>query len=220
MEAKAQSMLIVAGIKYHLDKALALSKTMPVLEMKTVEFLPFEQAQVATIEPADAKLNHGEIVLYKREGKWIIITGRESVRRAVETGAAGFGARLLSAQALKRCKVDSFVHPDEGKPLPPPEHTHDSSYGQSRSQQPHYPRSTKSGPGDQFRNAPRIVDNRQPTYGNTRSNPSVMVKDVRTATQKIPNHSLSGSVAPRYDSVQERGQRTQFGVKKTRTQQR
>ena len=184
MEAQAQSKLIVAGIKYHLDKALALSKTMPVLQMKTAEFLPFEEVQVATVEPADAKLNHGEIVLHKREGKWIIITGRESVRRAVETGAAGFGTRLMSAQALKRCKVDCFVHPDHNKPLPQPQHTYDSSYGQSRPSypaKPHYPRRTYSEPSEQFRNAPHI-------------------------TEKAPNHSFSGSHAPR-DPLQDRARR-------------
>lgn len=138
MEQHAQSLLIVAGIKHLLEKVLTMSKTMPSIEAKTAEFLPFDSVQVATVEPANPKLNHGEVVLYKREGKWIIITGRESVRRAVETGAATFRARLLSAQALKRCKMDYFKHPDDGKPLPAPTPTYT----------------------EEFRNAPRIVDRR------------------------------------------------------------
>jgi hypothetical protein len=192
MEAKAQSLLIVAGIEYHLDRVLQLAKTMPPIEAKTADFLPFENAKTVEVKPADPNLNHGEIILFKREGKWIIITGRESVRRAVETGAAGFGARLLSAQALKRCKVDCFVHPDDGKPsvvAPPP---------------------YEAPPRDDYRNAPRIVDKRKPmspTYDRPYSTPSVLTKDVAQHT-KSPSHGFSGQHAKRAsDPVQERARR-------------
>ena len=207
MEAQAQSTLIVAGIKYQLNKALSLAKTMPIIQAKTIEFLPFDQVQIAEVVPADPKLNHGEIVLFKRESKWIIITGRESVRRAVETGAAGFGARLLSAQALKRCKVDCFVHPDHDKPPRPVEHTHDDSYGTRQPQYStnSYPRGPKPASGfngsprpktgEDFRNAPRIIDKRQspqPTYDRPSSTPSVFTKDVRTGTSSTLSRTPYG----------------------------
>lgn len=198
MEAQAQSTLIVAGIKYQLNKALSLAKTMPTIQAKTIEFMPFDQVQIAEVVPADPKLNHGEIVLFKREGKWIIITGRESVRRAVETGATGFGATLLSTQALKRCKVDCFVHPDHDKPPRPPEHSHDDSYGTRQSHPA--PRH------DEFRNAPRVIDKRPspkspshglsgyhaPSYDRPNSTPSVLTKDVRTGVSSTLSRTPYG----------------------------
>lgn len=204
MEAQAQSILIVAGIRHQLSKVLMLSKTMPTMSVRADEFMPFEQVQVATVEPADPKLNHGEVIVFRREGKLIIITGRETVRSAVEAHKTDIRVTLLSAQALKRCKLDAFVHPDHNKPLPAPVVLEEA---RSYPSKPSYPR-PKSGSGDEYRNAPRIIDKRQPTYDRPHSTPSVFTKDVRTAA------------VTQQPFDRERNQRTQFGVKKSRPPQR
>ena len=134
MERQAQAKLMVAGIPHSLDQALVLSRTMPKIELKASELCPFDEVAVATIEPADPKMNHGEAVVFKREGKWMLLWGRETARRAIEQGLMHLRVTLMSSQALKRCKVESFKHPDDGKQLPPPPPTY----------------------GDEFRNAPRM----------------------------------------------------------------
>jgi len=136
MEQNAQPRLIVAGTAYHLDRALTHSHTMPKIELKTSELQPFDKVEVATIEPTDPKMNHGEVTVFKREGKWMLLWGRETARRAIENGIMHLRVTLMSSQALKRCKVETFTHPDHGKPAPAPLYS------------------------DEFRNTPRFVDKR------------------------------------------------------------
>lgn len=111
MEDQAQARLIIAGVEYHLSKVLAASKTMPRMTLDVKELTPFEKVGIAETRNGGAKfLKFGMIILYQHSGKWIIITGHETVRRAVDMGECSVGIIRMSSQALKRCKVDSFTH--------------------------------------------------------------------------------------------------------------
>lgn len=152
MEDQGQSRLIVAGVAHHLSKVLSVSKSMPHVTVKVIELMPFDNVPVATVQPADPKLNHGKAILYKREGKWVIIAGRETLRRAVETSEVGVSVILLSSQALKRCKVDSFVHQQSAPSTVP------------------YSAEPRRTYNEEFANTPRFVDKRTPRAATIESN--------------------------------------------------
>lgn len=157
MEDQAQSRLIVAGVAHHLSKVLSAAKGLPKLQVKTEELMPFASIAVATVEPVDPKLNHGAVILYKREGKWMILTGRETARRAVDSGEATLSITLMTGQALKRAKVDSFVHVS-GTTISQP-------YEAPASFSPQAKRSYEN-----LDNPPRIIDKRTPRAATIESN--------------------------------------------------
>lgn len=195
MEAQ-RSIVIVAGTEYDLSKVVAAAKSSHSDQVLTAEFTPFEDVQVAQITNALSATiyaggygSDGEVTLFKREGRWIIITGSVAVRKAVDEGQVHIKARILSAQSLKRCRLEAFRHPDEGKGVaytPPPPIAPAAPYE------------------DKFKNSPRFSTPR-PAYNKPNDLQSQARKVV--AGGGIPKGQaavFTGGAAPKQDDVKQR----------------
>jgi hypothetical protein len=161
MEATAASRVrLLAGHDVHyLDLVERVAKAAPPVEIKRDEIDAGKT--IILIPDEDPTVHHGGIVFHKWEGKYIVLMGRETALRALESGTAIVKGKLVSRQALKRCKVDEASdEPKAVAPVTPPK-----SYD------------------DDFRNAPRIVDKR-PTPALLKSAESVQeVKPTEATTR-------------------------------------
>lgn len=117
MQTNSSVRLTAVGIAHHLHQVLVQAKQSPILSVNASEILdPREEDFAAKIEPDQPELNAGEIAFYKFGGKYIVILGHEKARRALESGEGVLRGKLISKQALKRCRIDSGA-PMVAKPV-------------------------------------------------------------------------------------------------------
>jgi hypothetical protein len=176
MEDQTQSRLMVNGVAHNLENVQRIMKGSPKNDVKPSDIYPPAHINFAAlIEPEQPKLNHSEVAFYEFEGKYIVLLGRETVRRAIESKAVTISGRIISKQSLKRCRAQAFVHPDEGKPARAP------VYDRSDDEPPR-----KHTPKPSF-NAPRGVEAL-----------SGLRDKLTPQSAKLPNHGVSGAHAPGY----------------------
>ncbi|MDR3392301.1 MAG: hypothetical protein P4L77_11265 [Sulfuriferula sp.] len=112
MQTNSSVRLTAVGIEHYLDQVQVQAKQAPVTSINAHEILdPSEQDFAAKIDPEQPKLNHGDMVFFKFSGKYIVLVGRETARRALADGQGVLRGKLVSKQALKRCRIDSGATP-------------------------------------------------------------------------------------------------------------
>lgn len=112
MQTNSSVRLTAVGIEHYLDQVQVQAKQAPVTSINAHEILdPSEQDFAAKIDPEQPKLNHGDMVFFKFGGKYIVLVGRETARRALADGQGVLRGKLVSKQALKRCRIDSGATP-------------------------------------------------------------------------------------------------------------
>lgn len=101
--ASARVRLIAIREVHYLDLVERIAKSSPPVEVK-VDQISTEKDVV--LMPDTPDVHYGPIVFHQWEGKYILLMGREKALRAVADGAAVVKGKLVSRQALKRCRID------------------------------------------------------------------------------------------------------------------
>jgi hypothetical protein len=102
----------VAGILHYLDLLQQIGSQAAKVSIKLEEIVPLDDPNLqAPIVPAQPEAQHREILFYKREGKYMVLLGRETLKRLMDSGTFNINGRLISGPMLKRtrCEVVNAV---------------------------------------------------------------------------------------------------------------
>lgn len=104
-----QRLLIINSKEYELDRAISIGKSGPVIEAKEDE-INFNYVVKIHPEAEITDLDNDTLILYRLEGKYIIIAGKSTAesQRNDKKFRGFYTAKLISSPMLKRAKVGSY----------------------------------------------------------------------------------------------------------------
>lgn len=97
----------VAGILHYLDLVQQIGSQAANVSIKLEDIHPVTDPDFqCPMVPAQPEAEHREILFYKREGKYLILLGRETLKRLTDSGTFNIKGRLISGPMLKRTRCE------------------------------------------------------------------------------------------------------------------
>ncbi len=149
MEDQSKTLLLLNSVPHHLDAVLRSIHGAPTIEidLATVnvsEGPDVSPQHVVLIRPDQPSLHQGQVVVFKQDGGFTVLLGKEKVASYRKEGISKIKGRLLSTMALKKCRVPETPEPQ----IRPEPYYRDPAgvtnrprlYGRNEQSQQHQPR--------------------------------------------------------------------------------
>ena len=116
MEDHSKTLLLLNSVSHHLDAVLRSIHGAPTIEIDldtvNVSEGPNARAQhVVNMRPDQPGLHQGQVVVFKQDGGFTILLGKDVVAAARAKGSTKINGKLLSTMALKKCRVPVSTEP-------------------------------------------------------------------------------------------------------------